>query len=176
MEKAVPSLRERRMDASTTLATEPAVRAAERAILTETPTVLADTLMISVAAESRRRLDHVLDLKGRAERDPARREAYQRAANELRSWAAGVYLASLRGPPAPTPPPVDRSQRSSRMPVIKHRNPHTEESISTRRLVSRLPFPGQRKRHPLQTENPSDEEGADSHSQSAAQSGIRAGI
>src|SRR5690242_12093471 len=97
-ENAVPKLDERRIDAYTAIAAEPAVRAAERAIVTESPMVLADTLAVSTAAESRRRLAHVLDLKERADRDPSRRDAYQRAADDLRSWAADVYLATLRHP------------------------------------------------------------------------------
>jgi hypothetical protein len=31
---------------------------------------------------------------------------------------------------------------------VKPRNPHTEESLSMRRLVVRPPFPGQKKRRP----------------------------
>jgi hypothetical protein len=97
-EDDVPELSERRIDAWTAIAAEPAVRAAERAIATESNTVLADTLAVSTGAESRRRLASVLALKARAERDRAGREAYERAADDLRSWAAGVYLAALRDP------------------------------------------------------------------------------
>jgi hypothetical protein len=86
----VPNLSERRFDAWTALAAEPAVRAAERAIVTGSPAVLADALAVSTAAESRRRLAHVLELKDRADRDPALCDAYQRAADDLRSWAATV--------------------------------------------------------------------------------------
>ncbi|HET7571086.1 MAG TPA: hypothetical protein VFJ77_00285 [Gaiellaceae bacterium] len=94
----MPTLDERRVDAWTSLAAEPAVRAAERAIATGSATVLGDTLAVSAAAESRRRLADVLELRRRAERDPKLRAAYQQAAEELRSWAAGVYLATLRDP------------------------------------------------------------------------------
>jgi len=90
----VPSLSERRIDAWTAVAAEPAVHAAERAIATGSSTVLADTLAISAAAECRRRLAGVLELKDHAERDPGRRAAYHRAADEFRNWAAGVYLAT----------------------------------------------------------------------------------
>lgn len=131
------SIGERRIDAWTTLAGEPAVRAAERAITTGSTTVLADTLSIAAAAEARRRLADVLELKERAERDPAHREAYQRAAEDLRSWAAGVYLAVVRG-----------SRPEPRTPVVRHENPYTEESASIRRHAPRPPFPGQPRRHP----------------------------
>lgn len=94
----MPELSDRRIDAWTAIAAEPAVRAAERAIATESNTVLADTLAVSTGAESRRRLASVLALKARAERERAGREAYERAADDLRSWAAGVYLAALRDP------------------------------------------------------------------------------
>lgn len=94
----MPSLGERRSDAWTALAAEPAVRAAERAIVTRSPLTLADTLAVATAAESRRRLARVLELKDRADADPRAREAYQRGADDLRAWAAGVYLASLRDP------------------------------------------------------------------------------
>lgn len=99
----MPSLTERRLDAWTALAAEPAVRAAERAIVTRSPVVLSDTLAVSTAAESRRRLARVLELRDEAERDPGRRAAYDRAAydraaDELRSWAAHVYLAALGAP------------------------------------------------------------------------------
>jgi len=104
--KNVPSLRERRLDARTALAAEPAVRAAERAIVTESSTVLADTLAISASAEARRRLARVLDLKARAERDVNRREAYQHAADDLRSWAADVYQATLREQPTRPSRPI----------------------------------------------------------------------
>ncbi|HEY3542363.1 MAG TPA: hypothetical protein VGK79_07460 [Gaiellaceae bacterium] len=93
-----PSLDERRSNTATALAAEPAVRAAERAIVTGSVTVLADTLAISTAAECRRRLAGVLDLKDRAERDPGRRAAYEQAANDLRDWAAAVYLAGVSSP------------------------------------------------------------------------------
>ena len=66
----MPSLSERRIDAWTAVAAEPAVHAAERAIATGSSTVLADTLAVSTAAECRRRLAGVLELKDRAERDP----------------------------------------------------------------------------------------------------------
>jgi hypothetical protein len=132
-EEAVPNLSERRLDAWTALAAEPAVRAAERAIATRSPDVLADTLAVSSATEAARRLALVLDLKERAARDPRSREAYQRAVDDLRNWAAGVYLAHRRVPHA-------------REPVAAGRP--TEESISLRRLVARPPFPGQRRRHP----------------------------
>jgi len=49
------------------------------------------------------------------------------------------------GPHTPSSGPA-----AGRTPVVKHRNPNTEESISVRRLVSRPPFPGQSKRHPFQ--------------------------
>jgi hypothetical protein len=97
----VPNLGEHRIDASTALAADPAVRAAERAIVTGSSAVLADTLAVSTAAEARRRVARVLDLKERAEGDPARRGAYQRAADDLRAWAASVYVAALRHPDDP---------------------------------------------------------------------------
>jgi hypothetical protein len=135
----VPDLSERRVDAWTALAAEPAVRAAERAIVTGSPAVLADTLAVSTAAESRRRLAHVLELKDRADRDPALRDAYQRAADDLRSWAATVYLAALREPRG--------CRLASTAPIGQ--NPFTEESISLRRSAPRPPFPGQRRRSPF---------------------------
>jgi len=154
----VPDLGQRRLDAWTALAAEPAVRAAERAIVTESPAVLADTLVVSTAAESRRRLARVLDLKEQAESDPQRRDAYQRAADDLRRWAASVYLATLGAPQT-----RDRgsASRSARGPVVKHTNPSTEESISLRRLVPRPPFPGQRRRHPVYTVTPSETQHAE---------------
>lgn len=147
----MPNISERRHDAWTAVAAEPAVRAAEQAIVTESPTVLADTLAISTAAESRRRLARVLNLKEQAERDSRRRDAYRSAADDLRSWAADVYLATLRAPHT-----RDRASasRPDDRPVVKHANPYTEESISLRRLVPRPPFPGQRKRHPLYAKDP----------------------
>jgi hypothetical protein len=93
-EDTVVNLSERRLDASTARAADPAVRAAERAIVTESPTILADTLAVSTAVESRRRLARLLDLKDEAERDARRRAAYHRAADDFRSWAARVYLAA----------------------------------------------------------------------------------
>lgn len=145
----MPNRSERRVDALTALAAEPAVRAAERAIATGSATVLADTLAISTAAEARRRLDHVLNLKDRAERDAAVRDAYRRAADDLRSWAGGVYLAILREPHAHIARPKDRRRRTHRKPVVKHTNPYSEEGISLRRSVPRPPFPGQRRRRPF---------------------------
>lgn len=151
----MPDLSERRIDAWTALAAEPAVRAAERAILNRSATVLADTLAIAAAAESRRRLAHLLDLKDQAESDPRRRDAYERADDDLRSWAARVYLATLREPDLRThsraeePPPLPETAST------KPRNPYTEESISLRRSVPRAPFPGQRGRRPYQAEPPS---------------------
>lgn len=142
----MPGLSERRIDAWTALAAEPAVRAAERAIATGSNTVLADTLAISTAAESRRRLASVLALKTEAERDSGRREAYQRAADDLRSWAAGVYLAALRDADTHVAPPGGRPGRTNPEPVVKHPNRYTEESASLRRHAPRLPFPGQRRR------------------------------
>lgn len=97
----MPDLSDRRSAASTALAALPAVRAAERAIVTKSVHVLADTLAAPTAAEARRRLRHVLDLKERAERDAASRDASLRAADELRSWAARVYLAALQMPRDP---------------------------------------------------------------------------
>lgn len=94
----MPTRNERRIDAWTALAAEPAVRAAERAIIARSATVLADTLAIATGAESRRRLAHLLELKDQAEGDPRRRDAYHRAADDLRSWAAHAYLATLRAP------------------------------------------------------------------------------
>jgi hypothetical protein len=140
---ALPSLEDRRTDAWTTLAAEPAVRAAERAIVTGSATVVADTLAVAAAGESRRRLDHVLDLKARADADAGRRDAYVRAADDFRSWAGGVYLATLRNPQRDTP--AD--------------GPHTEASASIRRSVLRPPFPHQRKRRP-QTAAPTNEKEA----------------
>ena len=136
-EEAVPSRSERRIDAWTALAAEPAVRAADRAIATESATVLADTLSLSTTAEARRRLARVLELGDRADADPAADAAYRRAVDELRAWAAGVYLATLREPEARLPPTAGRG------------NPHTEEGISLRRRTPRPPFPGQRKRLPF---------------------------
>jgi hypothetical protein len=141
----VPSIDEGSREPWTAVAAEPAVRAAEQAIVAETDAVLADTLAISARVEARRRLAHVLELKDRAERDPGTRDAYHRAADELRHWAAGVYLASLREPHMRTGS-TGRPERTSRGPVVKHRNPHTEESASLRRSVPRPPFPGQRRR------------------------------
>lgn len=138
---------ERRIDAWTALAAEPAVRAAERAIVTESATVLADTLAIAAAAEARRRTAHVLDLKDRADADPSRRDAYQRAADDLRNWAAGIYLATVRD--AQVAHPLGRPSQPSRKPVLRHANPHSEEGTSLRRSVLRPPFPGQRKRSPF---------------------------
>lgn len=83
----------------TAFAAEPAVRAAEQAILTGAAAVLADTLAVAVRAGSRRRVADVLELRDRAESDPGSRDAYQDAADELRNWAAGVYLAAS-GPEA----------------------------------------------------------------------------
>lgn len=147
-EEAVPSLSERRTDAWTALAAEPAVRAAERALVTESGAVLHDTLSIAVGAAVRRRLARVLDLKDRAAANPERREAYQRAADDLRNWAAGVYLAALRDSESMTQPETSGPRGRRPKPVVKHRNPHTEESISLRRNGPRPPFPGQRKRRP----------------------------
>jgi hypothetical protein len=144
----VPNLSERRFDAWTALAAEPAVRAAERAIVTGSPAVLADTLAVSTAAESRRRLAHVLELKDRADRDPARRDAYQRAADDLRSWAATVNLAALREPRQCLLHLTGQAGDSQPATTPTRRNPYTEESISLRRSVPRPPFPGQRKRRP----------------------------
>jgi hypothetical protein len=145
-EEAVPSLSERRIDAWSTLAAEPAVRAAERAIVTESTAVLADTLAISSGAEARRRLARVLDLKEQADRDPTRRDAYRRAADDLRSWAAGVYLATTRAPHRQDRRAGDAARRE---PGAGPENPHTEESISLRRSVPRPPFPGQPRRSPF---------------------------
>jgi hypothetical protein len=39
-----------------------------------------------------------------------------------------------------------RARATPRATSVKPRNPHTEESLSMRRLVVRPPFPGQRKR------------------------------
>lgn len=148
---------QRRIDAMTTLAAEPAVRAAERAIMTESATVLADTLAISTAAESQRRLAHVLTLKDRAERDPGIRDAYQRAADDLRSWAGGVYLAALREPESQIARPTASEGRTKRKPVLKHKNPYSEEGISLRRSVPRPPFPGQRRQRPFFVRTPSED-------------------
>lgn len=129
----MPSLSDRRTDAWTALAAEPAVRAAERAIVTASPAILSDTLAVATAAEARRRLARVLELKERADRDPRARGVYLRESDELRAWAAAVYLAALREPRAESPPP---------------RPSDTEESVSIRRSVVRPPFPGQRRRYP----------------------------
>ena len=157
----MPDLSERRHDAWTALAAEPAVRAAERAIVTGSPTILADTLAISVAAESRRRLARVYALKDQAERDPRKRDAYQRAAHDLRTWAADAYLATRGGPYTTDRASTSRPDRADRQPVVKHANPYTEESISLRRLVPRPPFPGQRKRHPRNADSSSETQRAD---------------
>jgi hypothetical protein len=116
----------------TALAAEPAVRAAERAIVTGSSAVLAETLAVSAAAESRCRLDHVLDLKARADNDPELREAYQRAADDLRRWAATIYLAAVRraaglpAAPAPSISPDDRVRsRETAKPV------HGEEHLAS---------------------------------------------
>jgi len=143
----MPNLHERRIDAWTSLAAEPAVRAAERAIVTESATVLADTLAIATAAEAHRRVAHVLNLKDRADADAGRRDAYQRAADDLRNWAAGIYLATLRD--AQVAHPLGRPSEPSRKPVLRHGNPYSEEGISLRRSARRPPFPGQRKRSPF---------------------------
>jgi hypothetical protein len=92
----VPTVDRSRAETWTAVAADPAVRAAERAIVTETDAILADTLAIATRVEARRRLARVLELKDRAAHDPGGRDAYHRAADELRNWAAGVYLASLR--------------------------------------------------------------------------------
>jgi hypothetical protein len=160
-EEAMPDLSERRHDAWTALAAEPAVRAAERAIVTESPTILADTLAISVAAESRRRLARVYALKDQAERDTRKRDAYQRAAHDLRTWAADAYLATRGAPYTTDRASTSRPDRADRQPVVKHANPYTEESISLRRLVPRPPFPGQRKRHPRNADSSSETQRAD---------------
>jgi len=145
----VPNLNECRIDAWSALVAEPAVRAAERAIVTKSDTVLADTLAISTAAESRRRLAHVLNLKEHAEHDPSRRDAYQRAADDFRSWAAAVYLATLGQPHAQIARLAGQPGRMDRKPLVKHKNPHSEEGISLRRSIPRPPFPGQRRRRPF---------------------------
>jgi hypothetical protein len=168
-EEAVPDLSERRLDAWTALAAEPAVHAAERAIATRSPNVLADTLAVSTATEAGRRLALVLDLKERAASDPRGREAYQRAADDLRSWAAGVYLAHRRVPHAQQRTAAGRPDRGSRTPTVRQRNPHTEESISLRRLVARPPFPGQRRRHPNFAGAPSDTPNAEPAAEPLAQ-------
>jgi hypothetical protein len=136
----VPSLDESRIELWRAAAAEPAVRAAERAIVAEGAAVLADTLAISARAEARRRLARVLELKDLAERDPGSRDAYHRAADGLRNWAAGVYLASLREPQARVAS-KGRPERTPRRPVVKHKNPHTEESASRGRTVLRPPSP-----------------------------------
>jgi hypothetical protein len=136
----MPGLSERRIDAWTALAAEPAVRAAERAIVTGSHAVLADTLAIATATEARRRLRRVLDLKGEADVDADRRDDYLRAADDLRSWAATVYLAALRDPRARQPAP---RRGSSVTPLSKPRTPATEESISIRRSIVTAPVPGQ---------------------------------
>lgn len=160
-EEAVPSLSERRLDAWTALAAEAAVRAAERAIVTGSPAVLADTLAVSTAAECRRRLAHVLELKDRADGDPARRDAYRRAADDLRGWAAAVHLAALREPHECRLRLTGRNRGASPTTAAKPRNPYTEESISLRRSVPRPPFPGQRKRRPFDAAAPAGLSGAD---------------
>lgn len=147
------NLHERRIDAWTALAAEPAVRAAERAIVTGSATVLADTLAIAAAAEARRRIAHVVDLKDRADADPSRRDAYQRAADGLRNWAAGIYLATLRD--AQVAHPLGQPSHQSGKPVVRHANPHSEEGISLRRSARRPPFPGQRKQSPFAVGTPS---------------------
>jgi hypothetical protein len=43
---------------------------------------------------------------------------------------------------------VEPTRAKSAATPVKPRNPHTEESLSMRRLVVRPPFPGQRKRRP----------------------------
>ena len=97
MPKPEDRLEDRRAEARIALAAEPAVRAAERALVTGSARVLAETLAVAAAAEARRRLESVLELKARADADPARRDAYGLAADDLRRWAAEVYLAVLRG-------------------------------------------------------------------------------
>lgn len=111
--------------------------------------VLADTLAVSTAVEARRRLAQVLEFKERADGDPARRDAFQRAADDLRAWAATVYLAALREPHECLLRPADRPGDTRPPTTAKPRNPYTEESISLRRSVPRPPFPDQRKRRPF---------------------------
>jgi hypothetical protein len=94
----VPNLSERRRHAWTALAAEPAVRAAERAIVTTSANILVDTLAVSIATEARTRVARVHELREEAEHDRSRRAAYQRAADDLRHWAAAVYLAALSDP------------------------------------------------------------------------------
>lgn len=95
----MPALAECRIDAWTKRAAEPAVRATERALVVPSSSLLADTLAVSTATAARRRLAHVLNLKARAEVEPNRRDAYHRAADDLRNWAAAVYLATLDDEP-----------------------------------------------------------------------------
>ena len=45
--------------------------------------------------------------------------------------------------------------RAERKPVLKHKNPCSEEGISLRRSVPRPPFPGQRRRRPFFDRTPS---------------------
>lgn len=97
----MPTLSKHPRHAVTTRTADAAVRAAERALVTGSPDLLIDTLTIATAAQARRRLDRALALKEHAEHDPRGRAAYQRAADELRAWAAQSYLASLRDPPGP---------------------------------------------------------------------------
>ena len=147
-EDAVHNRSERRRAAWTALAAEPAVRAAERAILTGSAAVLAETLAVSTAAEARRRLAHVLELKARADEDATQRDAYQRAADDLRGWAATNYLAALREPRECLLHVTDRAGDGAPTSA-RPRNPYTEESISLRRSRPRPPFPGQRRRSPF---------------------------
>lgn len=136
----MPTVDRSRAETWTAVAADPAVRAAEQAIVTETDAILADTLAIATRVEARRRLARVLELKDLAERDPGSRDAYHRAADGLRNWAAGVYLASLREPQARVAS-KGRPERTPRRPVVKHKNPHTEESASRGRTVLRPPSP-----------------------------------
>lgn len=91
----------KRRDPVNVRAADAAVRAAEHAISTSSPALLGDTLGITTAAQVRRRVARVLALKQQAERDLSRRDEYQRAAEELRAWAAAAYLAALHDPPEP---------------------------------------------------------------------------
>jgi hypothetical protein len=146
------------MNVSAALAAEPAVRAAERAIVTESSTVVADTLAVSTAVESRRRLARVLELKDRADSDPDHRDAFHRAAEDYRNWAAGVYLAATGDQQVRFAPPPARRAGTTRAPVVKHKNPYTEESMSLRRLIPRPPVAGQPRRRPAHRPQPEQQE------------------
>lgn len=103
---------------------ETAVRAVDRSLENGSATALLSVLSLDVAAEARRRLERVLDLRATAALGPGRRRAYEDAAGELRDWAVRLYLGGARREPRPVP--------TWRRPV----NPYSEEGISIRRHLA----------------------------------------